>query len=437
MSADTARAIAPALVPYRRRSRRRWLWAVATAAVAAGCAAAAWYGWRAWQSAAPAAIPSFRIEPGTVRIVAYAKGTLQGGQADRLLAPSIGGAMPRISFLLPAGTEVHAGDVVVRFNTGQEQFQLAKAVNAAQAARANIAAARDQARAQAIQDAYSLQHARFEVQLAKIAVRQNPLLPVLTARQNLLTLRSARAELRQWERDAAKRQASGRGMIAIQLAAAAKAQSQAAAARRHIAAMTLRVARAGYVAIEPDTSGMMDIFQGMTVQPYHVGAQASPGTVVAEIPDLSELRVRAHLGEAGSAYVAKGQSAEVQIEGLPGQVFPARVLRVSGLQGNVFSPGQSETCVLALRGSDPALRPGMDARARIVLSQMRHVLWVPAEALFRQNGKSIVYVRRGGAFSPQPVKVLRQGATRVAITGVRAGTVIALSNPLGAAMAQP
>lgn len=300
MSADTARAVAPALVPYRRRSRRRWLWAAVTAAVVAGCAAAAWYGWRAWQSAAPAAIPIFRIAPGTVRIVAYAKGTLQGGQADRLLAPSIGGAMPRISFLLPAGTEVHAGEVVVRFNTGQEQFQLAKALDAAQAARANIAAARDQARAQAIQDAYSLQHARFEVQLAKIAVRQNPLLPVLTARQNLLTLRSARAELRQWERDAAKRQASGRGMIAIQLAAAAKAQSQAAAARRRFA-----LAGGEHVALKPgdaqDTGGKDPAGQPLDLHLRalalgHVRAarftQVRPHAQFAKIRDLRHHRAR-------------------------------------------------------------------------------------------------------------------------------------------------
>ncbi len=438
MSVRAAPAAADATPPRRRHFRRRLAWTAVGVLVIAGCGLAAWWGWRAWQASAAPLTPTFRLEPGTVRIVAYAKGTLQGGAADRLMAPSIGSATPRIGFLLPAGTEVQPGQVVVRFNTGQEAFKLQQALNAEAQAEANIAAARDQARAQAIQDAYSLEHARDEVQLARIAVRQNPLLPVLTARQNLLTLRSAQAELQQWERDIAQRRTSGQGLIAVQQAAAAKARSQAATARRYIAAMTLRAARAGYVAIEANTGGMMAYYQGMTLQPFHVGDQAYAGTVVAEIPDLTQLRVQATLGEADSAYVAKGQGAEVRIEGLPGRVFPARVSRVTGLQGEMFSNGQNQTCVLALSGSDAALRPGMDAQARIVLSQLRHVLWAPAEAIFRQNGKPIVYVYRGGAFSPQPVKVLRQGPTRVAIAGLPAGTVIALSNPLSAyGKAQP
>lgn len=421
--------------PRGRRSRRWRGWAALAVLVAAGCALA---GWRAWRVSAAPLTPTFRLEPGTVRIVAYAKGTLEGGAPDRLTAPSIGSATPRISFLLPAGTEVQPGQVVVRFATGQEAFKLQQALNAEAQAEANIAAARDQTRAQDIEDAYSLQHARDEVQLARIAVRQNPLLPALTARQNLLTLRSAQAELEQWEHDIAQRRASGQGLIAVQQAAAAKARSQAVTAQRYIAAMTLRAARVGYMAIEPKTGGLMFYYQGMPIQPFHVGDQAYPGTVVAEIPDLTQLRVRATLGEADSAYVASGQSAEVRIEGLPGRVFPARVLRVSGMQGGVFGSGQGQTCVLALRGSDPALRPGMDAEARIVLSQLRHVLWAPPEAIFRQNGTSIVYVYRGGGFSPQPVKVLRRGPTRVAIAGLPAGTVIALGNPVSAyGRAQP
>lgn len=429
---------ADGIQPRRRRSRRWRGWAAVVVLVAAGCALAGWRGWRAWRVSAAPLTPTFRLEPGTVRIVAYAKGTLEGGTPDRLTAPSIGSATPRISFLLPAGTEVQPGQVVVRFNTGQEAFQLQQALNAEAQAEANIAAARDQTQAQNIKDAYSLQHARDEVQLARIAVRQNPLLPALTARQNLLTLRSAQAELEQWEHDIAQRRASGQGLIAVQQAAAAKARSQAATAQRYIAAMTLRAARAGYVAIEPQSGGLMFYYQGMPMQPFRVGDQAYPGTVVAEIPDLTQLRMRATLGEADSAYVASGQSAEVRIEGLPGRVFPARVLHVSGMQGNFFESGQNQTCVLALRGNDPALRPGMDAEARIVLSQMRHVLWAPPEAIFRQNGASIVYVYRGGGFSPRPVKVLRQGPTRVAIAGLPAGTVIALSNPVSAyGKAQP
>ncbi|TAN20648.1 MAG: HlyD family efflux transporter periplasmic adaptor subunit [Acidobacteria bacterium] len=425
-------AASPGSVVQPRRPMRWGL--VIVIVVIAGCiAAAVIYGRRLLQgSAAGSAIPTFQVEFGTVQVTAYAKGTLQGGQADRLTAPSIGGDRPRISFMLPAGSEVKPGDVVVRFDTGQEEFKLAQAENAAAQAAANVAAAEDQAKAQDIENAYSLQHARSEVQLAAIAVRKNPLLPKLDANNNLLVLRSARAELAQWEQDVSKQRASGQGLIAIQQAAEDKAKAQAAAAGGYIAAMTLRATRAGYVAVESNPRGSGVFYRGMAVKPFQVGDQVSAGAVVAQIPNLGQLQVQAKLSEAGSAYVAQGQAAEVQIEGVPGRVFSARVVRVSGIQQSFFSNNQGATCVLGLEGSDATLRPGMDVQARIVLSTLPHVLWVPAEALFQLNGKPVVYVQHNGAFSPQAVKVIRQGSTRVAISGIPAGTVVALSNPAGA-----
>ncbi|MGH9487987.1 MAG: efflux RND transporter periplasmic adaptor subunit [Terriglobales bacterium] len=433
---QTAGPLPPA--PKPARQQRHWLRALIIALLIAGCVVAVRAGWRAWQqSAAPAAtIPTFRVEPGTVQVIAYAKGTLQGGQADRLTAPSIGGDQPRISYLLPAGAEVKPGDIVVRFDTGQEEFKLAQAENAAAQAAVNVAGAEDQAHAQSIEDAYSLLHARDQVQLAKITVRENPMLPALDAKNNLLALQSAEAELQQWQQDIAQQRASGQGLIAIQQTAAEKANADAADARRYIASMTLRAARAGYVALEANSDGAQELYQGALIEPFHVGDPVSPGTVVAEIPDLTQLRMQARLSQAGSAYVTQGQPAHVQITGLPGGVFSSHVLRVSGLQTAVFSNAQSQTCVLTIEGSDARLRPGMEATAQIVLGSMQHVLWVPVEALFQQNGEPMVYVRRGGSFSPQLVKVLRQGAIRIAISGIPAGTIVALSNPAGAPAAE-
>lgn len=428
----------------RRRSpgtgRRRVAVALGGVLLVAATAAAAVYGYRAWRGAGSPAIPTFRIEPGTVQVIAYAKGTLQGGQADRLMAPSIGDDLPRISFLLPAGSQVKPGDVVVRFNTGQEEFKLAQAENALAQAQANIAAAEAQVEAQALQDAYSLQHARYAVQLAEIQVQRNPLLPALDAHQNELSLAAAESELKQWQHDIAQQQASGKNLVATQQQAAAKARQQAADARQHIASMTLRASRAGYVAIEPNRRGNV-LYQGAMLPPLQVGDQVSPGALVAQIPDLGEIQMQAHLAEAGSAYVAVGQTAQVRIEGMAGRTFAARVLRVTGLgdTSDFFSSSQQQaSCVLTLSGQDAALRPGMDAQANIVLSEMHSVLWVPAEAIFRLDNKPVVYVLQGGKFSSQPVKVLRQGPTRIAISGVAAGATVALTDPTAApAEAQP
>ncbi|MGH9475675.1 MAG: efflux RND transporter periplasmic adaptor subunit [Terriglobales bacterium] len=423
--------VTPELVRARaRRTVRRVAAAAATLVILGLAGFGVWYAWRQLGAAPAEAIPTFRIEPGTVQVVAYASGSVAGGSPDRLLAPSVGSDILHISALLPAGTPVQPGEVVVRFYAGAEQFALAQQQNAVAVAQAKIDGARAQARAQQITDGYALRHAQNQVQLAEIEVRQNSLAPALTAQENNLSLRSARAELGQLESDAAQRKATSQGLIAVQQAAAAQAEAKAAAARTHMAAMTLRADRAGYVALEPNLGGTGVVYSGMTPEPFHVGDLAQSGQLVAEIPDLEHMVVNAQLGEADSAYVAVGQAATLQVAGVPGRVFAARVQRVAGIrQASFFSANESETCVLSLQAPGSAIRPGVDAQARIVLAALQHVLWVPAEAVFRNNGKPFLYVRRAGQFIPQTIRVLRQGSERVAIAGVPAGTVVALTDP--------
>ena len=419
----------PAFQPAPQRAPRRLRpWLIA-AALAAGLAGLGWWSWRSLHAARAPSLPLFKIHAGMVRVILYAHGSLGGAQPDRLAAPSLAGGMLRLSYLLPDGSLVKPGEVVARFSAAQQQFQLLKAENGLAQARASIAAARAAMRAQLEEDGYALRHARAQVQLAQLAVRQNPLLAALKARENLLQLRAARAKLEQLQRDLAGRRQSGQAMIRIQKAAEREAQLKIALARHNIAGMTLRATRAGYLSIRPNPNQNF-FFTGMRLPRFHLGDQIYPGTVVAEIPDFSKLRVKATLGEENRAYLAPGEQAIVSVMGLPGRTFKARVTDVGGETGPPWD--RKFHCSLALVTTAPSLRPGMSVRGRITVRQMPHALWAPAEAVFGTGGKSYVYLRHSGHFVRRPVKVLLRSETRVALGGVREGERIALVNPQSA-----
>jgi hypothetical protein len=68
---------------------------------------------------------------------------------------------------------------------------------------------------------------------------------------------------------------------------------------------------------------------------------------------------------------------------------------------------------------------GMD----IVVSRIPDAISIPAKALFTRDGKPVVYLAKNGHYTPAEVKVQARNPDEIAITGVAAGAMIALTDP--------
>ncbi len=98
--------------------------------VPAVLALAGWGGVRLMHRAsAPDAtgIPVAAVQRGDVTFAVTAKGELVGGNSEMLSAPMIGGAPMTITFLRESGELVKAGDVVVKYDTTEQEFKLKEA----------------------------------------------------------------------------------------------------------------------------------------------------------------------------------------------------------------------------------------------------------------------------------------------------------------------
>jgi multidrug efflux pump subunit AcrA (membrane-fusion protein) len=86
--------------------------------------------------------------------------------------------------------------------------------------------------------------------------------------------------------------------------------------------------------------------------------------------------------------------------------------------------------VIALDGTDPRLRSGMSASARLELERLDDVLIVPRAAVFSRDGATVAYVLGGGEPETRPITVGRLGLDQAVITsGLRAGERVALQDP--------
>ncbi len=416
----------PSPRPKSGRRRKKILGATAACLIVG---AVAFFGVRAYRTlmaSTTVEIPTARVQRGDISLTINARGELRGQKPELLVAPMMGGNEMHITSLRKPGELVKAGDVVVQFDTTEQDYKLKEAESDLAEAEQHILQAKAQQQADQEEDRYALLKARADLKLAELEARKNPLIPAIAAKQNDLSVTSARVHLAQLEQNLANHQATNNAGVAIQQAGRAKAEAQATTARQNIEAMTLRAHRSGYVSVRPNSSGNFFFF-GMTMPLYQAGDAVRPGVAVAEIPDLQNWEINASIAELDRGHLAVGDKVATTVIAVPNHGFTGHIKEIGGTTGPPWE--RRFSCKVSLDSPSSELRPGMSAQLVITTDQMHQVLWLPAQALFESDGRTFVYARSGGNFTSKDVKLLRRNETRVVISGLAEGQIVALANP--------
>ena len=79
---------------------------------------------------------------------------------------------------------------------------------------------------------------------------------------------------------------------------------------------------------------------------------------------------------------------------------------------------------------DVLLRPGLLADVEIILEKIPDAINVPNQAVFEKDGKQIVYIRGPKGWEERVIQPMKRSETvMVVASGVKAGDVIAMSDP--------
>jgi len=382
---------------------------------------------RAASTSSSSQVPVTRVKRGTVVISVAARGELQGGNTEMLVAPMTGNDSLAITYLREPGELVNPGDVVVQFDTTQQEYNLREAEADLAEAEQQVIAAKATAESTAEESAYTLISTASDVKLAELEVRKNPILPNITARQNLIALEQAQNRRRQAEQDIKNKKTNADAAVAIQQAAYNKAKVAAETARKVIESMTLRSKSSGYVNIQNNTSNLMVIYTGMQLQAFQVGDTSRPGLAVAQIPNLKTWEVSAQIGELDRGHLSPGQQVSVSVVALPGRSFPGRVKTIGGVSGSPWD--RHFECRITLDHPAPELRPGETTNMVIETEKLQNVTWIPSQALFESDSRKFVYQQSPQGFVPHDVTLVRSSESQTVITGIDEGAVIAMSNP--------
>lgn len=291
-------------------------------------------------------------------------GTVEAVRSRSVLVPRLRGAPAPmvITFLIPAGTRVEPGDLLVEFDR-QEQERLATDSRAelvdleGQIAKKQA----DQTAAEA-KDRTELVAAENDVSRGQLAVQTNDLIAAVEAEKNTLSLEQARAKLEQLRTTFQLKREAAQADVRILEIRRERAASALEYAESNAGLMEVRAPFAGLVVIKTmykGTQGLTQILEGDEVR---------PGQGVVDIVDTSLMQVRARVNQADASYVRPGMAAKIRLDGFPELAFDGSVDHVTPLAtSSAYSPAvRTVTAIIAIEGTDEQLLPDLTASVEIL-----------------------------------------------------------------------
>jgi len=121
-----------------------------------------------------------------------------------------------------------------------------------------------------------------------------------------------------------------------------------------------------------------------------VGDTISLGMPIATIIDIRKLRVLVGISSQEIPKVKKGQEVEIKIDAYPNLNLKGRVSFI-GPQADL----SSRTFPIEIKvknTNDKKLKPGMIARANILVAKEDNIIVIPQDSILNVDGKQVVYV---------------------------------------------
>jgi HlyD family secretion protein len=124
--------------------------------------------------------------------------------------------------------------------------------------------------------------------------------------------------------------------------------------------------------------------------------------------DLTKMELKVDVDEADVDKVKKGQTATFTVDGYPDRIFTARINQVR-FGSKIVSGVVTYETIMDVDNSDMSLRPGMTARASIIVNKIENALLVPNTALrfsppVKENAEPSGNSSIIGKLFPRPVK---------------------------------
>jgi len=412
------------------KRKRIIIWTILFLVVASGAYGA--YRYTARETKVEVAVAKARIADFVVSV--RTRGDIKSVESVIISAPQV--PNPQIVRLAATGQAVKKGDVIVEFDAAQQEQNLLENSTTARTVESEIVQTKASHRMTDESDGMNQMTAEYNVERAKLEASKAEVISEIEGAKDRIDVGISEGELQEVKTSIVSHKVSQRADLDRLAERKGKIGRDVDRAKLYLSKMVIRAPSDGIVNILPNFRSQGSF--GSAPPPFKEGDRAWTGAAIAEIPNLSAMRIELKLEEVDRGRIKVGQPAKVRVDAVPDKEFKADLDTISPIASlNFRGPWMPEKTFEAratLHNLDPRLRPGMSGTAEIVIESLPKQLLIPVRASFVDHGKPTVWIQRGNDFVKRTIEVGKRNDTDIIVLkGLRAGETVALENPIEAA----
>lgn len=407
------------------KKKRFLVWGIMVALLSGGAYAAYKY-----TGTIKVEVPVTKVRQGDFVISVKSRGEVRSVNSVILLTPQI--PDPRIVKLAETGKPVRKGEVIVEFDAmAQEQYWLDRATSV-RTVDSEMVQLKASQRITNEMDGMNKMTATYNVERAKLEASKAEILSDIDGKKNRIDVTTAEGDLKKMNVAISSHKTAQDADVERLVQKKDKTVRDADRAKSYLGKMKIYAPIDGIVNILPNTRTNGSF--GSSLPPFKEGDRAWTGAAIAEIPDLTSMRIELKLDEVDRGRLQVGQFLDVKVDAIPEAQFEAELDWISPIAAiNFKGMGLTEKTFPAratLKKVDPRLRPGMSASVDIIIEKEPRQVLIPIRASFMQKGKPSVWVQKGEGFEVRPIQVgKRNDGDMVVLKGLKAGETIAMEDP--------
>ena len=327
-----------------------------------------------------------RVQKGHFTVDLIESGDVEAVSQFLISAPMMWGEQLKVVEVVPEGSLVKKGDVILQFDVSDLQDEKQIREDRLESLKADMEKLK-------AQQALTISNMKNSLRLAEYSYEQAELRLEMRKYESQARQEEARLQLKQAEIELKKVRTQLESQYIIHTSQLVKNETQIREAVGRVTSINDRIGR---LILKAPADGMI-VYEQVRGERVKEGYEARPGWPLMSIPDLKRLRVKVFVNEVDRLDVGMGQEAEIELDAYPEMTYHGRVREVSRLAQVVTGEESLKGFVvyIDIDGTAPELKPGLTARVRIILDELEDVLSVPLSVVYEIDGQPVVFpVRR-------------------------------------------